>query len=199
MVGSLFATSAFADEIAGETSAAKKVSVGAQIDLLPAGTLTLDAPGLNVSSDAGFAYGVGLNASYDLTPNISIGLAPRIIFNIVAKDARDDAPVGKEYDLRARVTAHFPLIDKLQIFGFAAPGYSFLTDTNDKTDNPSGFVLAFGGGATYDLAPNLFLTGEVGYQLGFQSVTAKDLSGKDITIDETTDYLSIGLGGGTRF
>ena len=197
MVGTLFASTAFADDLGVAASAKPKASLGAQIDLLPTGTLTTDGAGPPIDGDydAAFAFGIGVNFDYDLTPNISIGLAPRVIFNVIADAASDDADSDKEIDLRARVRAHFPIADKLEAFGFLAPGYSIIVLPSDfDIDNPAGLVVAFGAGLSYDVSDKLYLTGEIGYQLGFQSV---DVGGQ--SIDNTTDYLHFGFGAGTRF
>jgi len=200
MVGTLFASSAFADEVAGvSASAEKKFNVGVQAEMLPVGSLELGANGKSDTTDLKLSYGVGLNLSYDVTPNISVGLAPRYIFGIQSDEAQGD-DTGEELDLRARLTAHFPVAPGLQVFGFAAPGYSWLLDNSEEEDfdNPEGFVLGFGGGATYDVSPNLYVSAEVGYQLGFQGFSADTPIGT-VDADTKTNFLDIGIGVGTRF
>ena len=201
MVGTLFASSAFADEISGVSAAAeKKISIGVQAEMLPLGSVEVGANGESESNDLKLSYGVGLNLSYDVHPNISIGIAPRYIFGIKPDQADEDDESVQELDVRARLTAHFPVAQGLQVFGFAAPGYSWLLDNSaeEDFDNPEGFVVGFGGGATYDVSPDLFVSAEVGYQLGFQGFSAETPIGK-IDADTKTNFLNVGLGLGTRF
>jgi hypothetical protein len=196
--GSLLATSAYAQEggvAVTQTAAPQKGRVGVQLELVPTGSLTIKSGPIDESHSAAFAYGVGGTFDYDVTPNISVGLAPRIIFNVIDKDAPSGADADKELDLRARFTAHFPVAPKLNVYGFAAPGYSIILLPSDaRSDDPAGFVLGLGGGASFDVAPNLYVAGELGYQLGFQSVSYMGQSA-----DVTTDLLSISLGAGARF
>jgi hypothetical protein len=189
LAGSLLATSAFAQE---GTAAAPKLTAGAQIDLLPVGTLTLD----EADEGTAFAYGIGASIDYAITPMISIGFAPRYIANVITDNAQDDADAAAELDLRLRVKAQFPVAPALNAYGFLAPGYSIimLPDDFEGVDDPAGLVVGFGGGVTYDVAPSFFVNGELGYQIGFQSTS---FAGNDV--DFTSDYLHIGLGAGTRF
>jgi hypothetical protein len=193
-LGSLAATSVHAQEASVATEApAKKMRVGAQLELVPAGSLETNVLGRSQSTDTAFAYGIGGSLDYDLTPMISIGVAPRLVFNL--KGDADGAEAAKELDLRARAMLHLPVAEKLTAYGFVAPGYSVIFLPADATaDNPTGFALGFGAGAAYDVAPNLFVSAELGYQLGFQSVAAGDR-----TIDLKSNLFSLSFGGGARF
>jgi hypothetical protein len=200
-LGSLLAAApAFAADEGGDLAVAQaaappKARAAFQLELVPTGKLGVKATGIDQTYTAAFAYGIGGTFDYDVTPNLSIGLAPRLIFNVINKDAPSGAEAEKELDLRVRATAHFPIAPKLTLYGFAAPGYSIILQGDDaRTDDPAGFVLGLGGGVTFDVAPRVFLAGELGYQLGFQSVTYMGESA-----DVTTDLLSISLGGGARF
>ena len=201
MVGTLFASSAFADEISGVSAAAeKKISIGVQAEMLPLGNFEFGANDRSEELDLATSFGVGMNLSYDVHPNISIGIAPRYIFGIKPDQADEDDESVQELDVRARLTAHFPVAQGLQVFGFAAPGYSWLFDDseNEDVEDPSGFVVAFGGGATYDVTPDLFVSAEVGYQLGFQGFTVETPVGS-VDADTKFNFLNVGLGLGTRF
>jgi hypothetical protein len=198
LFGSLLAASAHAQEGGlgvAETTTPQKGRLGVQLELVPTGTLKVKGTGVDQTYTAAFTAGIGGTFDYDVTPNLSIGLAPRFIFGVINKDAPSGADSSSELDLRARFTAHFPVNPKVAVYGFAAPGYSVILQPNDSpVDNPSGFVLGLGGGLTVDVAPNLYLAGELGYQLGFQSVTYMGQSA-----DVTTDLMSISVGGGARF
>jgi hypothetical protein len=197
MVGSLFATSAFAEEgVAASTAVEKKFKLGAQLELVPLGKAEIKLNGASATQDADTAYGVGLNFDYDVTPYISVGFAPRLIFGL-KKDGSTSDNTDEEINLRARVMGHFPVAPKLEVFGYAAPGYAITVSDAEK--DPSGFLVAFGAGATYDITPSLFVSGELGYQMSFQSVSDTIPGAGEVTADINTSFLSVGLGAGTRF
>jgi hypothetical protein len=193
-LGSLAATSVHAQETSVAAEApAKKLRVGAQLELVPAGTLKAEGGGKSISSDTAFAYGVGGTFDLDLTPNFSIGVAPRLVLTLKGDEPGDKA--GKELDLRARAMLHLPVADKLTAYGYVAPGYSFIFLPSGATaDDPAGLVLGFGAGASYDVAPNLFVSAELGYQLGFQSTS---VAGE--TLDLNSNLFSVSCGAGARF
>jgi hypothetical protein len=178
--------------VATGATPAKKGSVAVQLELLPSGTLTLSGAGDDVSNDTDTAFALGGNLAFAVHPNFSIGFAPRIIFGVQGEGGTETA---KEFDLRARAELHGAIAPNAQVFGFVAPGYSFLVMPSDfPADDPSGLVVAFGAGASVDVTPQVFLTGEIGYQVGFQSTS---FQGTDV--DVTTDFLHLGVGAGTRF
>jgi hypothetical protein len=123
-----------------------------------------------------------------------IGLAPQFIFNVKSDDS-GDSDAAQEVDLRARIGGIAKVADTIRVFGYAAPGYSIvmLPDEFEGIDNPAGFVLGFAAGAAFDLAPSTYLTGEVGYQLGYQST---EFLNNDA--DFKTNYLHLGVGLGFR-
>jgi hypothetical protein len=188
LAGSLLATSAFAQE--GAAAPAPKLSAGAQIDLLPIGSYDVKVGEFESDGDLAFAYGIGASIDYAVTPMISVGFAPRYIMNV--KDTDSDGDAASELDLRLRVKASFPVSPGMAAYGFVTPGYSIIMAPEDAgdVDDPAGFAIGFGGGATYDVSPSLFVNGELGYQLGFQKSDAFEFQ---------TAYLHIGFGAGTRF
>ena len=58
-----------------------------------------------------------------------------------------------------------------------------------RGDSAKGLVVGLHAGAMYDVASNLFLNGQLGYQLGFQKLSDVDLK---------SNFLQIGLGVGMR-
>jgi hypothetical protein len=194
LAGSLLASPVLAQEGAVSSQASSKGSIGVQLDLLPAGTLSIDGPNFEDSTDAAAAFAIGGTLDFDVTPFISIGAAPRLIFNVTNDGADDDADAAKQIDLRARVKVHGPVAPKVQAYGFFAPGYSVILSPVEEDDDPTGLVVAFGGGLTYDVSSKAYLSAELGYQLGFQSIEVQGT-----TVDVTTDYLHFGFGAGTRF
>ncbi len=197
LLATLVAAPAFAQEgapaasISAAAPPAKRGSFVTQLELLPRGKLTFGVGDDRASTATATAYGVGVTLAHDVTPNLSIGVAPRMLLGVAGEHA---TALGKQLDLRARVALHAPISRALQLYGFLEPGYSFIFVPGNEGDDPSGFVVAFGGGASVDLPQNAFLIAEVGYQLGFQSIA---LPQQDLEL--STDYLALGLGAGTRF
>jgi hypothetical protein len=144
---SSLAVTGLASTLAASAAHADKIKVGGQLQVLPAlSSLKAEGLGLDESASAEPAFGVLGTFDYAVHPNIDIGLAPRIVFGLKADS---DADSATQFDLAARVTGHAQVAPKLDIFGFAAPGYSILSMPNwpDQVDQPSGLVLGFGGGA----------------------------------------------------
>ncbi len=179
----------------------KAGNVAIQFDLLPLGHVSFKETTLNGrptdSLDLTTAYGVGIQLNYAVSTHFSLGAAPRLVFNVKADG---DNAAAKEFDLRARATLHTAsdVSPVFQFFAFAEPGYSYyFVDERDwptGVDTPTGPVLAFGGGFNYDASSSMFVSAEIGYQLGFQSIRsmARDA-------DFGFNYLHVGLGVGTRF
>jgi hypothetical protein len=209
---SLVASAAFAqDAPAGNVSreterASKRVSLGAQIELLPYGQISGGNDSNTINEDAAFAYGVGANLDFHLNRYLSIGLAPRMILNVTTKDQdadQEDQDALKQVDARVRVKGTFPVASAIDLYGYVAPGYSWIL-ADDNTFGPvhvndaTGLVVAFAAGASVDLTPSFFLNGEVSYQLGFQQSNAS-LGPIDGDFDFKSNYLSVAFGAGARF
>jgi hypothetical protein len=209
LFGTLVATPVFAQEGSAVPSAsveesaapAPRFTAGVQVEMMPTGPssadLSLDGPAGHDSAsfECPSAYGIGGLFAYDLTRFLSIGVAPRLItgVNFDVPNATSQGKDAKEFDLRARVAVHAEVAPSLQLYAFATPGYSWLIPPDD--DNSGGFAIGFGGGAAYDLTPNLYVNAEVGYQVAYFS--QDDSSGNTVGLD--FGYLHLGLGGGTRF
>ncbi len=178
--------------IEAPAAAAKQGTFGLQLDLIPTGKLTARDGSRTDSADAATTFGVSAVLDFDVTPNFSLGVAPRLVLGVKPDAAKDSA---NELDLRARAALHTAISPTAQGYAFLEPGYSMIfLPTGAKIDNPSGFVLALGAGASFDVSPDVFLAAEIGYQFGFQGST---FQGRDI--DFSSDLLHIGIGGGTRF
>ena len=165
------------------------VWLGGGLGLSPTGTLKAEIPAANfmISGDTATAYGISGLFEARVTPNISIGFAPNLIFNVKGADETDSAT---EIDLPLRLAAGADVAPSVRLYGFASPGYSILfpPDGGD-VGNPSGFMIGFGGGAGFLVAPNVMVTGELGYQLRFLSATPR---GVEVTYK--SNYLTLGLG-----
>jgi Outer membrane protein beta-barrel domain len=118
-------------------------------------------------------------------PNFFIGFGPQFTFNIKGKDSDGDA--GKMLDLLLRLGGNANVADTIQLYGYAAPGYSIVMPP--QGDNSKGFVLGFHGGAMFDLAPKFFMNAELGYQFGYQKIKE---------FDYKLNYFQIGVGVGAR-
>jgi hypothetical protein len=179
-----------ADTSLGEPS---KMRLGVVLSPMPTGTLKGSIGGFSGESDTKFAFGIVPTFDYSLNQFLFIGLAPQFIFNVKPEDG--DADASQELDLRARIGGIAKVADTIRLFGYVAPGYSIvmLPDEADSIDNPAGFVLGFAAGAAFDVAPSTYLTGEVGYQVGYQSTEALNTN-----IDYKTNYLHLGVGLGVR-
>jgi hypothetical protein len=187
--------------------ASKHLTLGAQVDLLPYGKISGGSDSNTFNDDAAFAYGVAANLDLHLSRFLSIGLAPRLIFNVTTKDQdsdQEDADALKQFDARVRVKGEFPVGTMLDLYGYVAPGYSWIL-ADDNTFGPvtvndaKGLVVAFAVGTAINLTPAFFLNAELSYQLGFQQSSASIGGAESDDFDFKTDYLSIGLGAGARF
>jgi Outer membrane protein beta-barrel domain len=167
----------------------KPGSIAVQFDLLPLGTYEVDSSLGSGSADTATAFAIGGQVNYDLGRTFSIGAAPRFILGVKPEKADHSFT---ELDLRARGTFHTPVAPNVEVLGFVEPGYGFLIP--DEGESATGFLLALGGGVRADLNDSFFVTGELGYQFSFLSVS----EGRDHA-DINVDYLHIGVGAGTRF
>lgn len=198
VLSSLVSSSAFAQDADGEAAGATatKMRLGAQIEMLPLGSAEVSAGGVSASSDAAVAYGVSATFDYAVTPWLSIGAAPRLVLNVNQKDAPSGSDAGKEVDVRARLVAHYPVMPRVEVYGALQPGYSFVIPS--QGDTQSGFAIGGAIGATYDVSPKLYLSGEIGYQRAFTSIDEM-VGASKVSADFNLSYMHIGLGAGTRF
>ena len=177
----------------GAAGAETKMRLGLNVVPMPFGTLKASGGGLSTSADAKFAYGAFAFFDYLFTPNLFGGLAVQYTLNVNSKDDNGDA--AKQLDIMLRLGGGGYVADKLQLYGYASPGYSIvMVPSNTGYDNPKGFMVGFHAGAMYDVTPGAFVNLEIGYQLGFQSVSVLGTS-----VDFKTNFAQVGLGGGLRF
>jgi len=202
-LATLMSSSAFAEDAAPSGSTdSSKLRLAAQFELLPTGSFSAKVANMDVSADTKVAYGVSAAVDYAVMPYVSVGVAPRLIFNVAAKpaDGQSDSSDSSdtEIDLRARVMAHVPVSPGLELFAAVSPGYTIVTSSADGASNATGFAIAGAVGATYDLSPKMFLTGEVGYQRAFTS-TDFTVGAQKVSQDVDVSFMNIGIGAGTRF
>ncbi|HEU4728468.1 MAG TPA: outer membrane beta-barrel protein [Kofleriaceae bacterium] len=163
--------------------------IGGHLGLSPIGSLEASAQGFSSSVDAASAFEIGGLVDYRLTPIFSIGFAPTVVLHV---KGTGDSDSGSELDLPLRVTAGSEVAPRIRLYGFVTPGFSILyppSNGQGDTPHPSGFMIGFGGGAGYHVAPRVMLTGELGYQFRFLSDT---VAGVDATFH--VNYLTLSVG-----
>ena len=144
--------------------------IGGSVGLSPVGTLKSTASGgPTFTSDAAIAFQINGLLDYRVTPLLSIGFAPGIIFNVTTSEGDKS---GTELDLPIRLAIGGPVAPKVRFYGFVSPGYSVLfPPSGNGGAHPSGLMLGFGGGVGISVARGVMLTGELGYQFRFLSTT----------------------------
>jgi hypothetical protein len=167
--------------------------LGVGLQPMPTGSITTSYSGSQQDATPAFAF--ALAPSFDVWFHrfAFVGLVPRYVFNV---KAQGDRP-GGEVDYRLRLGVDVPVNDSLMLFGYLAPGYSLVVLPPDARypgrPHPRGPVIGFAAGAMIDLGRWLYLSVELGQQLGFQTTT---IAGAEV--DSRTSFLHIGLGAGCR-
>jgi SH3-like domain-containing protein len=165
---------------------------GLMLELMPIGTLkaSLTIQGMTGSAVAETAFAAALApfADWVASPNVSLGVSPRVIFHVRSDSGSGDS--ATEIDLRARLTGRLLLSPQATVFGRFSPGYSIVSlPSSAGVSDPKGLVLDFSVGLETPVNPKAWLVVEIGYQRGFQSTSADG-----VDIDFTTNYLHLGVG-----
>ena len=147
------------------------------------GKLSASVGGISASTDAAFAFGVMPVFDYALNSTFFVGFGPMYTFNVKGKDSMGDAAEG--IDLMLRVGGGAPVADRIQVYGYLSPGYSVVSVP--QGDSPKGLVVGAHAGGMMDITPSAFVNAELGYQMGFQSVSGANFK---------TSFFQIGLGAG---
>ncbi|HTE55128.1 MAG TPA: outer membrane beta-barrel protein [Kofleriaceae bacterium] len=166
---------------------AEHVRLGGTIALLPIGQLHAEARDTSLTADTAVAVGFGGLFEVPLLTNVAVGFAPRLLLHVRGEDGEGS---GKELDLAFRLIGNVPVASAVELYGFAAPGYSiiYVPDWPDGLANPAGFIFGFGAGVGFDLTSQFRLGVELGYQLGAQSVS----EGGE-TLDVESSFLHLGV------
>lgn len=147
-----------------------------------------------VTSEAYFAYGLGLSGGYEILRGLVVGLAPQVIFNVQPKPSDTaNPPAAMQIDFLARVAYGYRVANTLSVYAEVMPGYSRI-DPSDEARPSWGFVLALGAGCAMDLTDRYFLNVAGGYQIGFQSQSAGVHE-----LELRTKYVRVAVGGGIKF
>lgn len=175
-----------------------KMWAGGQVGVSPIGMFKGESPGVSLSADTATAFEVGGRFEYQVTPLLSIGIAPAFRFNVKDKDADDSA---SQLDVPLRIAVGGDVAPAIRVYGFAMPGYTFLFPSKDEQGNSynaSGFMIGFGGGVGYRVGPKFMLSGELSYQFRFPSTTVQ---GGDVSYDVSyqDNYLTFTVGAAVGF
>jgi hypothetical protein len=167
----------------GATTSTSRMRLAINLVPMPYGSLS---PASSPSETTAFAFGVMPAFDYLVHQNFFVGLGPTYTFNVKGSDAPE---ASKQFDILLRLGGGAPIAEKLQLFGYLAPGYSIIQVPSGTGDNPKGLTVGAHAGAIYELSQALFLNGTLGYQVGMQKVMSSDLK---------TQYLQVALGVGMR-
>jgi hypothetical protein len=174
----------------------RRLHVGLSFLPMSLGKFTGVYGGFPISADAAFAPGVSLSVGYRVFKGLTLGIAPQALFNVGTKEDPTMAGVpvimSREFDLMARVAYVCPIVETIALYAEVLPGFSLIMPS--EGDVAKGFVIGFGLGAIMDLTDRTYVNLAGGYQWGFQSRTADD-----VTTDMKTEYVRIALGLGWRF
>jgi hypothetical protein len=163
--------------------------LGAELAIMPVGSLGASIGNMSTRVDSATAMGLGATVRFPLNSIFALDLAPRLVFNVKGSDADNSAT---ELDVRARLSAGGEAAPGVRVYAAVAPGYSalFLPDSSGDSSTPTGFILGFAAGTAIKVAPGIAVTGEIGYQLGFQSVSIQNT---DVGLDTRFFTLSGGV------
>jgi hypothetical protein len=164
--------------------------LGVVYELLPTGNISTSEAATTVSADTTVTNAVAPFIDFLLgSPNFSLGFSPQFIFGVKGSGAASSAT---EYDLRARLTARYPVSSGGAMYTRLSPGYSIVSvpDLPSGVSNPAGFAVDITVGGEIPVVPQVSVVVELGYQLGFQGTT--DTNGADV--DYHTRFLHLGAG-----
>jgi len=151
------------------------------------GKISSSAAGVSTTDDSSFAYGFGLQVSYEIFHGFSLGIAPQLILNGKVKEAPGNP--AKQIDVLARLAYAYKIPDVITLYAEVLPGYSLVAVSEGKA--PKGPVVVVGVGAAMDMGERAFLSLGAGYEKGFQKQTSVS--------DHKIDYIRVSFGGGFRF
>jgi Outer membrane protein beta-barrel domain len=166
-----------------------KDRIGAELSLLPVGSLKASAGGTTLSGDTNVTFGIGGVLQHSIDEHFTVEFAPGVVFNVKGSGADNSAT---EIDLRYRVTAGGYASPQVRLYGALEPGYSFLVLSDNPADvtSPNGLSLGLAVGAAFKTAPKMMVTTELGYQFGFQSTM---VGGMDLDVRANFLHVTVGL------
>jgi len=192
---------AFAEDGVAATAAEPRIRVQAGLELLPLGSG--ESPFAATSMTMARAYAISGSLEVALTRDVSIGVAPRLVYNVISVEDTGARP-DKELDLRACIRARTAVSSRLDIYASFLPGYATLLSGGPFVYTSSnGYALGAAFGFTYDLGEpfdggELFVSGELGVQRSFLRITQRNAEDV-LSYDLELAYLHLGAGIGMRF
>ena len=192
VVGSSLATlAASLDTPSPSAGPAAKIQVAVMFVHVPRGMIHQDVRGpLDVSIEQAF----GFRTAFDLLPhpNAFVGFAPSATFRIQPLSSSQNP--SREFDFLLRFGVRAPLGDRAGVYGYLAPGYSFI-GVMGLIPVSQGPVIGVHGGGRFDVTGRIFVAAELGYQLGFQRGSSDY---PPLEVRSSTELLQIAIGVGLR-
>lgn len=194
------AAPAFADDSVATTAAESTIRVQAQLELLPIGSEE-DHGGLTFWNNMASAYAISGILDVALTRHLSLGVSPRLVYNITPVGS--DAPADKELDLRACIRARTAVSPRFDIYASFSPGYARLLNGDEifVYTRSGGYTLGAALGFTYDLGSKVFVGGEIGFQRSFMRVDQQRVGEPEdaLSYDVELSYVHLGVSVGMGF
>ena len=182
-----------------EPSTTAKSWLGVQLEAVPTGTLDVDVGGAVASKPQELAYGVGGSFERWLTPNIAVGVAPRLVTPI---QIRGVSGTGHELDLRARIAVGGELARRVFAHAVFTGGYAWLFGAVARMDPATGatsvattsnLIAGAGVRVSYALNSHLLFVTELAYQWGGEG-RASLVSPAPIAVGLSDRFLTLGFG-----
>lgn len=194
------ASPAVAEDGVATTAAESRIRVQAQLELLPIGSGE-DHGGLTFSNNMASAYAISGSLEVALTRHLSLGVAPRLVYNITPVGS--EAPADKELDLRACIRARTAVNPRFDIYASFSPGYARLLNGDEifVYTRSGGYTLGAALGFTYDLGSTVFVGGEIGFQRSFMRVDQQRVGEPEdaLSYDVELSYVHLGVSVGMGF
>jgi hypothetical protein len=108
--------------------------LGGQLLFSPDGTVAYDVPGTDpYAYSLGRSYGASALVGYDLSPYVTVGIAPSALFG-VKRDSLENDEAVTELDVAVRAIGRLPLTrGGLELQLHVAPGYSWIVGDLSQT------------------------------------------------------------------
>jgi hypothetical protein len=169
--------------------------IGGELAVLPLGSLAAGTRQQRMSINADAAFGIGGVLQRPLNQWFTVAFAPRLLFNVKGSSASASGTgtsSATELDLRGRLTAGGYASPVIRTYVALDPGYSVVLQPSDSPtpSNPSGPTLGFAVGLAFQVAGSAWMTSEIGYQFGFQSLL---ISGTEVALRSSFLHLAVGV------
>lgn len=140
-----------------------------------------------------YQWGLGVGGFFALGPSKNVGISAGFAFEhnpTTLDDDVDDACDIIDADCSIHVFRLLPevriggIANRLYAYGFISPGLGLVYSKfdgvfTDDDDTDAGFNLGLGGGASYVVWRNLYVGGELGFDLGWYTNDEVDIGDDD--------------------